>query len=117
MTNGTSATAAAHPAPPCVMVIFGASGDLTKRKLLPALLNLAEEGLLPKNFAIVGFSFDQMTTAALREKLGKEVREYALRPVDNVLWQWLVDCIYYAQRDFGHPTAFQRLKAQILTAE
>ena len=70
MNNG-NAQQSAHPAPPCVMVIFGASGDLTKRKLLPALLNLAEEGLLAKDFAIVGFSFDQMTTEALREKLGK----------------------------------------------
>jgi len=117
MTNGILATAAAHPAPPCIMVIFGASGDLTKRKLLPALLNLAEEGLLPKDFAIVGFSFDQMTTEALREKLGKEVREYALRPVDDVLWQWLVERIYYVQGDFGDPAAYQRLKDQILAAE
>jgi len=117
MTNGILATAAAHPAPPCIMVIFGASGDLTKRKLLPALLNLAEEGLLPKDFAIVGFSFDQMTTEALREKLGKEVREYALRPVDDILWQWLVERIYYVQGDFGDPAAYQRLKDQILAAE
>ncbi|HLK06079.1 MAG TPA: glucose-6-phosphate dehydrogenase [Candidatus Acidoferrum sp.] len=117
MTNGIPATAAAHPAPPCIMVIFGASGDLTKRKLLPALLNLAEEGLLPKDFAIVGFSFDQMTTEALRERLGKEVREYALRPVDDILWQWLVERIYYVQGDFGDPAAYQRLKDQILTAE
>jgi glucose-6-phosphate 1-dehydrogenase len=99
------------------MVIFGASGDLTKRKLLPALLNLAEEGLLPKDFAIIGFSFDQMTTEALREKLGKEVREYALRPVDDILWQWLVERIYYVQGDFGDPAAYQRLKDQILAAE
>jgi len=117
MTNGIPATSAAHPAPPCVMVIFGASGDLTKRKLLPALLNLAEEGLLPKDFAIVGFSFDQMTTEALREKLGKEVREYALHPVDDILWQWLVERIYYVQGDFGDPAAYQRLKDQILAAE
>ncbi len=112
MTNG-NAQPTAHPAPPCIMVIFGASGDLTKRKLLPALLNLAEEGLLPKEFAIVGFSFDQMTTEALREKLGKEVREYALRPVDDILWQWLVERIYYVQGDFGDPAAYQRLKDQI----
>jgi glucose-6-phosphate 1-dehydrogenase len=116
MNNG-NAQQSAHPAPPCVMVIFGASGDLTKRKLLPALLNLAEEGLLAKDFAIVGFSFDQMTTEALREKLGKEVREYALRPVDDILWQWLVERIYYVQGDFADPAAYQRLKEQIQTVE
>ena len=66
----TDLDGAAEPAP-TAFVVFGATGDLTKRKLLPALLNLAEEGLLPKDFAIVGFSFDQMTTEALREKLGE----------------------------------------------
>src|SRR5215470_2394849 len=96
MNNGNNQQAA-HPAPPCVMVIFGASGDLTKRKLLPALLNLAEEGLLPKDFAIVGFSFDQMTTETLR--------------------QWLAGRIYYVQGDFSDPAAYQRLKDQILAAE
>jgi glucose-6-phosphate 1-dehydrogenase len=99
------------------MVIFGASGDLTKRKLLPALLNLAEEGLLPKDFAIVGFSFDQMTTEAVREKLAKEVRDFALRPVDDHLLQWLIERIYYVQGDFGDPAAYQRLKQQILEVE
>src|SRR5215813_13150328 len=116
MTNGNTQQAA-HPAPPCIMVIFGASGDLTKRKLLPALLNLAEEGLLPKDFAIVGFSFDQVTTEAVREKLSKEIREFALRPVDDHLLQWLVERIYYVQGDFGDPAAYQRLKDQILAAE
>ena len=116
MTNG-NASSAAHPASPCVMVIFGASGDLTKRKLLPALLNLAEEGLLAKDFAIIGFAFDQMTTEALREKLGNEVREFALRPVDDLLWQWLVERIYYVQGDFDDPAAYQRLKDQIVAAE
>jgi len=99
------------------MVIFGASGDLTKRKLLPALLNLAEEGLLPKDFAIVGFSFDQVTTEAVREKLAKEVRDFALRPVDDHLLQWLVERIYYVQGDFADSAAYQRLKQQILDVE
>src|SRR5215467_4368430 len=116
MTNGNTQQAA-HPAPPCIMVIFGASGDLTKRKLLPALLNLAEEGLLPKDFAIVGFSFDQVTTEAVREKLAKEVRDFALRPVDDHLLQWLIERIYYVQGDFADPAAYQRLKDQILAAE
>jgi len=116
MTNGNTQQAA-HPASPCTMVIFGASGDLTKRKLLPALLNLAEEGLLPKDFAIVGFSFDQVTTEAVREKLAKEVRDFALRPVDDHLLQWLVERIYYVQGDFADSAAYQRLKQQILDVE
>ena len=55
---------------PCVMVIFGASGDLTKRKLIPALINLKQEGLLSEQFAIVGFAFDQMNTESFRAMLG-----------------------------------------------
>ena len=48
-------TSLAPPAPPCVLVIFGAAGDLSWRKLLPALYNLNVDGLLPSNFAVVGF--------------------------------------------------------------
>ena len=59
------------------MVIFGASGDLTKRKLLPALANLAKEGLLSQQFAIIGFSFDQLTTEAFRQKLTEEMKQFA----------------------------------------
>ena len=50
---------------PCVMVLFGASGDLTKRKLVPALYNLAKAKLLPKDFAVVGVSFDDLTLEEL----------------------------------------------------
>ncbi|HEU0368825.1 MAG TPA: hypothetical protein VFR42_06430, partial [Candidatus Acidoferrum sp.] len=51
-----------HQASPCVMVIFGASGDLTKRKLIPALCNLAKDKLLSPQFAVIGFSYNSMTT-------------------------------------------------------
>ncbi|MGC2802187.1 MAG: hypothetical protein WCA41_10145, partial [Candidatus Acidiferrum sp.] len=61
---------------PCVMVIFGASGDLTKRKLIPALINLAQEGLLSRQFAIVGFAFDQMDTDSFRALLSEEIKQF-----------------------------------------
>src|SRR5713101_6083653 len=89
-------------AAPCVMVIFGASGDLTKRKLLPALANLANEGLLSPQFAIIGFSFDSMTTDAFREQLTAEMKEFA----PNSL-----------QGDFADSAAYQRLKVQIAEVE
>ena len=53
-----------QPADPCVMVIFGATGDLTKRKLFPALYNLAKANLLSREFAIVGLARNEMTTEA-----------------------------------------------------
>jgi glucose-6-phosphate 1-dehydrogenase len=55
-------------ADPCVMVIFGASGDLTKRKLIPALCNLAAGKLLTDKFAIIGFAYNDLTTEAFRDQ-------------------------------------------------
>ena len=53
---------------PCVMVIFGASGDLTKRKLIPALYNLAKDNLISREFALIGFAKPEMTTEQFRER-------------------------------------------------
>src|SRR5271154_6637912 len=102
---------------PCVMVIFGASGDLTKRKLIPALINLKQEGLLSEQFAIVGFAFDQMNTESFRALLNEEINKFEDHPVDEKLWQWFLERIYYVQGDFKDPAAYQRLKDQITEAE
>src|SRR5215813_427841 len=110
-------TETAPTAPPCVMVIFGASGDLTKRKLVPALINLAQEGLLSRQFAIIGCAFDGMTTESFRAKLDKEIREYALNPVDPATWKWFLERIYYVQGDFKDPASYQRLKQQLDAVE
>jgi glucose-6-phosphate 1-dehydrogenase len=99
------------------MVIFGASGDLTKRKLVPALCNLAQEGLLTEQFAIVGFAFDQLNTDSFRDQLSREINQFTARPLDAKTWQWFLERIYYVQGDFGDPAAFQQLKNQITAAE
>src|SRR5258707_15589422 len=104
-------------ASPCVMVIYGASVDLTKRKLLPALANLAQEGLLSRQFAIIGFSFDQMTTDAFREKLSAEMKEFAPESLNDELWKWFLERIYYVQGDFNDSGAYQRLKDQVAAVE
>ena len=65
-------------APPCAMVIFGASGDLTRRKLVPALYNLARGGLLPENFAALGFARRPWSDAAFREEMGRGVAEFGV---------------------------------------
>ena len=69
-------------AAPCVMTICGAAGDLTKRKLIPALLNLAEEKLLPEQFAIVGFAVDDFSTESFRQNLVQEIPKFAVSPID-----------------------------------
>ena len=104
-------------ASPCVMVIFGASGDLTKRKLIPALCNLAQGKLLSSQFAIIGFSYDSITTEAFRTQLSKDIKEFAPEPVDPKLWDWFLERIYYVQGDFQDSAAYERLKAQIAAAE
>src|SRR5262249_45008445 len=104
-------------ASPCVMVIFGASGDLTKRKLIPALCNLANGRLLSQQFAVVGFSYDSITTEAFRTQLSKDIKEFASEPVDGKLWDWLLERTYYVQGDFQDAAAYERLKQQIATVD
>jgi len=100
-------------AEPCVMVIFGASGDLTKRKLIPALYNLAKENLLSRQFAVVGFATRDYTTETFRRQISEDIREFATETVDQEVWEWLVRRLYYVQGSFEDAQAFVRLKAQI----
>src|ERR1043166_1330004 len=88
-----------HPAGPCMMVIFGASGDLTKRKLIPALYNLERSHYLPENFAVVGFAFDQMSEEEFRQKISNEARELDEAPVEPESWTRFVERLYYMQGD------------------
>jgi glucose-6-phosphate 1-dehydrogenase len=98
---------------PCGVVIFGASGDLTKRKLIPALCNLAQAKLLPSQFAIVGFAHNSLTTEAFRLQLTEEINQFATNPIDPGLWQWFVERIHYVQGDFQDAAAYSRLKEKL----
>jgi glucose-6-phosphate 1-dehydrogenase len=104
-----SVLGAGRPGDPCVMVIFGASGDLTKRKLIPALYNLAKDNLLSKEFALVGFARNEMTSEQFRDEIGKEIGEFATTAVDPDLWHWFSRRIYYQSGDFGDPKVYQTL--------
>ena len=80
----TETAPAANPkvgrtADPCVMVIFGVTGDLTRRKLLPALYNLASQHLLSREFAVLGIGRNPMTTDEARKKLSEEFRSTFIR--------------------------------------
>jgi glucose-6-phosphate 1-dehydrogenase len=104
---------AGRPGDPCVMVIFGAAGDLTKRKLLPALYNLAADRLLAKSFAVVGVARAEMSTEQFREKLGAEIREFATNAVEQALWDWFAQRIYYVAGNFDDADTYQRLQVQL----
>jgi glucose-6-phosphate 1-dehydrogenase len=98
-----------RPAPPCALVIFGAAGDLTRRKLLPALYNLHTYGLLPRELAIVGVARRPKIHAAFREEQSRAIREFATAGVDDARWAALRDALYYLPGDVGDPTTFARL--------
>jgi glucose-6-phosphate 1-dehydrogenase len=103
-------TGAGRPADPCIMVIFGASGDLTKRKLIPALYNLAKDNLLSKEFAVVGFARNELSSEQFRDMIGKEIGDYATTKVDPDLWHWFARRIYYMAGDFDDPAAYDKLR-------
>jgi len=91
------------------MVIFGASGDLTKRKLIPALYNLAKQKLLAKEFAIVGISRSEMSHEEYRKRIGKDLKEYSPDSVDRGLWDWFAERLYYLPGDLKDADTYQRL--------
>ena len=87
-------------AEPCVMVIFGATGDLTKRKLFPALYNLAKEKFMPDNFAIVGVGRQEMECGDFRRQMVENLREFASDGIDEELLKWFEQRTYYTGGDF-----------------
>jgi glucose-6-phosphate 1-dehydrogenase len=95
------------------MVIFGASGDLTKRKLIPALYNLAKDYLLAAEFALVGYARAGMTSETFRTRIREELHQFATTEVDPKLWTWFEERIYYVSGGFDDPEGYQRLKATI----
>ncbi|MBM3267971.1 MAG: glucose-6-phosphate dehydrogenase [Candidatus Sericytochromatia bacterium] len=103
--------ATAPEAEPCLVVVFGASGDLTKRLLVPAFYNLACDGLLPDAFAIVGIAMDDMSTEAFRDRLDRDIRQFSTRrEFDAARWEWLRSRVYYTPGEFADPAAFARLQ-------
>ncbi|HEX3245973.1 MAG TPA: glucose-6-phosphate dehydrogenase, partial [Chloroflexota bacterium] len=101
-------------APPGVIVIFGASGDLTHRKLVPALYNLAISRLLPAEFAVVGFSRTKMTSEEFRAGLLESLQEFSrTQPIDPEVWKSFSEGIIYNPGGFDSPPSYQDL-ARIL---
>jgi glucose-6-phosphate 1-dehydrogenase len=94
---------------PCTMVIFGASGDLTRRKLLPALYDLSLDGLLPASFAIVGFARSEMTDEQFRQQAREAVLQFSRRPVDPGPWDSFARGLFYTNAGSLNLEDFQRL--------
>src|SRR5579863_3677905 len=95
---------------PCVMVIFGATGDLTARKLFPALYNLAKSKMLSQDFALVGVARNELNTEQFRKTMGEELTQFATDKVDAELRDWLLNRLYFVGGDFKDPQLYTALE-------
>jgi len=95
---------------PAVIVIFGAAGDLTKRKLIPALFNLEAQNLLPSHIAMVGIDRVAMDSDTYRQTLGSDIASYVGNGFEQNLWNDNVDKVYYMPGDFRDADSYQQLK-------
>jgi glucose-6-phosphate 1-dehydrogenase len=111
---GPEYTADDAPGERCILVLFGASGDLAKRLLMPTLYNLAHDRLLPKRFAVVGMALDDWSTDDFRERLSRDIRTFNTRTdFDPAVWNDLRDRLYYLPGKFDDPASFQRLRDRV----
>src|SRR5215470_6262827 len=99
-----------HTADPCTVIIFGASGDLTKRKLVPALYRLTQQRLLPAEFAIVGQARTPLSDDEFRERMKNAVVQFSeARQVDDEVWQSFAQGIHYLPSDIGNADDYRKL--------
>src|SRR5438046_7435338 len=98
---------------PCTIVIFGATGDLTNRKLIPALYNLAADGDLPPAVAIVGFARREKTDDQFRSELEKATRKFSRQAVRDEIWKTFAQSIFYHQSEFGNESGYKSLAKRL----
>src|SRR5437899_3907840 len=106
-------TRVGRPGDPCVMVIFGAAGDLTRRKLVPALYNLARNQLLSREFAILGIAHSSMSEEEFRKKVVEDVRQYTGHDGDPDLIEWFIRHMYYVTGEFEDKNIYPQLKSHL----
>ncbi len=116
MTPQTSPTTA-RPADPCCLIIFGASGDLTHRLLIPALCNLATAGLLPQAFGLVGVARSPSSSEAFREDLAKSLPQFAGRPIDQKVLKHVLGCVAYVQGDPDDDSTYVKIGEELVRIE
>ncbi len=115
----------AKPADPCAMVIFGATGDLTKRLVMPALYNLARTGVLPENFVLIGVARAEGSAETWRTELHDSLKSFVgnastafdVDHIDKKVWKRLADRLVYVRGDLNKPELYDRLRAALDEAE
>ncbi len=97
----------------CTLVIFGATGDLTHRKLIPALYNIAADGELPAALSVVGFARRPKSDEEFRQDLRGPLEEHSRQGFDEELWKTFSQSIYYHQSEFGDADGYRRLRERL----
>jgi len=110
LREGLSGRAGAEP---CVLVIFGATGDLTHRKLIPALYNLAADGSLPASLTVVGFARRDKSDEQFREELEEAARKHSRQKIDDELWSNFANSIFYHRSEFDNPDGYKSLAERL----
>ena len=98
---------------PCAVVIFGATGDLTRRKLLPALYRLSRQRLLPAEFAVLGTARHEMSDEDFREKMREALNEFADEEIDEAAWNSFATGLFYLSGEFDDQTLYVKLKERL----
>ncbi len=108
---------AQRAASPCTMVIFGATGDLTSRKLLPALYNLAVDEMLPEAFCVIAFARRQWSDDEFRSRAAAAVDAHSRRPRDRAIWESFAGGLRYLPASFDDTDAYGRLRGMLERVE
>ena len=103
--------------PPQTLIVFGASGDLARRKLFPALYDLAYEGLLPERYAVVGSGGSRLDDADFRERARGGVEEFSRHRLDDGRWQAFARGLSYVSAPLDDPDAFGALRERLVTLD
>ena len=99
------------------VVIFGATGDLAKRKLLPALVNLARRGALPDRFTVLGVGRSPMSDEAYRTRVAEDLRTFSPVPIDAAVWAWLEPRVFYAFEPLEDLASYESLSDRLDAVE
>src|SRR4051812_11800113 len=98
---------------PCAIVIFGATGDLTHRKLVPALYNIAADGELPPAVAVIGFARRPKTDDEFREEMEEATRKFSRQTVRDEIWDGFAKALYYHQSEFADEAGYKTLAERL----
>jgi glucose-6-phosphate 1-dehydrogenase len=108
-----AAAARPRPAPPCALVVFGGSGDLARRKLVPALYDLMAAGRLSERFALLGVARRPMSGQEFREEMEEAARRHSRLGLDAEVWRRFAPRLDYLSGEFAEPPTYDRLSVRL----